>query len=429
MKSVQFFTVGCKVNQYETQALRESFENKGYELKDDFTSDIYIINTCHITSQSDLEAHQIIRKISKVNPQADIIVTGCAAQAEPEIFREYKTVRMIVGNEYKNNIANFVEKNTSEAVTSDISPVYKDLSISRFDGHTRAFVKIQDGCNEFCSFCTVPFVRGKSRSRSWESIIKEIETLIRNGYQEIVLTAPDLGDYLYYCNKIGKVDFLRLLKLIVITKGLKRLRLSSIQPKYINSDLLKFIACEPLMCKSIHLSLQSGDDEILKSMNRKYTVQQCKDSIDEARKLMPEIAVSADIIVGYPTEADDNFKNTCDTIRHIKLARAHIFRYSPRKNTVAFYIEPKVDNQVAKERSSFLKSLVDQSREEYISAFVENEHDVLVETKDYSTGLYVGLTDTYVKVFMDSNENIKNKIVKVRIKEKRDFGLVGTIFN
>ena len=407
MKTVRFITLGCKVNQYDSQSIRERFVNAGFkEIDNGSKADVYVINTCTVTSIADRKSRYFIHYAHRQNPKARIIVTGCYTELDSYIIEKIKGVTYIVKNKDKNRIL--------KLLNSDNEP--NEKGISNFSGHTRAFLKIQDGCNNFCSYCKVPLVRGASRSRPLNEIIQEANRLVRNGFKEIVLCGICLGAYgKDLVLPLNLVDVIDALEKIV---GLLRIRLSSIEASDILGELIHKIAQSKKLCQHLHISIQSGDDEILKKMNRNYCREDYLNLIKKIKSIIPEIAITTDVLVGFPGEKEDNFQNTIDLTREIMPLRVHIFPYSKRPGTPAAILKDKINPLVIKERISQLMSISKECALAYKKRFLNRDKDVLIEERPKENKEYwEGYTDNYIKVRVKSDKNLKNQLIQARLKK------------
>lgn len=422
--TVGIYTLGCKVNMYESEYVINLLKDKGYEIKKfEDICDIYIINTCTVTNTSDIKSKKIIRQAIKRNENACIVVMGCFIEANKD-YRE-DGVDIIIGTKEKSKIIELLEeyfKNKNfidDTNNKDISE-FEDMYIDKFPGRTRAFVKIQDGCENFCSYCIIPLVRGKCRSKKEEIVIKEIKELVKNGYQEIVLTGIHTGNYGVDLN----TNFATLLRKIVAIKGLKRLRISSIEVTELTDEVLDIIKNSKIIADHLHIPLQAGSNETLKNMNRKYDLDYYIQKIDQIRNIRPNISITTDIIVGFPTESEENFNETLETSKKVGFTKIHVFPYSKRNNTKAAQMKTQVDDTEKKKRARTLLNLSKEQEINYYSKFLEKEELVLTEiTKE---GYTYGHTSNYINVkIKGSIEN--NKIVKVLLKEIEYPYVVGDI--
>lgn len=408
MKTVKFYTLGCKVNQYDTQSIRERFERAGFkELNNTHPADIYVINTCTVTQKADSESIGFIRRAIRENPKAKIIVTGCLAELDAKKIRQIKSVSQIIKNKDKKRIL----------------PKGKE-STTYFKGHTRAFLKIQDGCDNFCAYCKVPLVRGKSKSRLFKAIVSEAKELVKNGYKEIVLTGICLGSYgRDLVPKIGLVDVVSALEKI---DGLLRIRLSSIEAGDVTDELIKKMSRSQKLCRHLHIPIQSGDDKILKKMNRKYTQATYLALINKIKKAVPMVAITTDVLVGFPGETEENFRNTLKLVKKIVPLRTHIFPFSPREKTVAANFKDKVNPQIIRQRITRLKSIAEETSLKYRKQFLNQKMDVLVEGHFKTNPEYLQAhTDNYIQVLLKLPNGFKNKLILIKLKELTKNGFIG----
>ena len=424
MKKVAFYTLGCKVNQYETEAMLEMFEKDGYEQvgSEDY-ADVYVINTCTVTHMSDRKSRQYIRRMKKKNPDAIIAVVGCYSQVSPEEILEIDEVNLVMGTNERRDIVKEIKKlevvegEKKASTVDDIMKVraFEEIEISQSNGRTRAFMKIQDGCDRFCTYCIIPYARGgKVRSRDMESIVNEAKTLAENGYEEVVLTGIHVASY-------GKdlkdedTKLLDVIKQINNIEGIKRIRTSSVEPILFTDEFVSEVSKMEKVMPHYHLSLQSGCDETLKRMNRRYTTAQYKEIVDKLRKEIPNVAITTDVIVGFPGETEEEFEKTYNFLKDIELSQMHIFKYSPRKGTKAADMENQVSPQIKHERSEKLLQL---NKENFMKS-VGKEFEVLFE-QEVGDDKYEGLTPNYLKTFVTCDEDICGKIMKVKITEVKD---------
>jgi threonylcarbamoyladenosine tRNA methylthiotransferase MtaB len=410
MKTVKFFTLGCKVNQYETEQIREGLLSAGFKDVGSLQkADNYVINTCTVTSAADRKSRYFINFARRNNPAAKIIVTGCYAQLDAREISRIKGVTRVVRNEDKLSLSRLLGSRGNEG---------RSLcqGINNFSGHARAFLKIQDGCDNRCSYCKVPLVRGRSRSRSLKDIIREAHKLIENGFQEITLCGICLGSYGRDLKpKIGLLDILRPLEKII---GLMRIRLSSIEAGDVSQGLLRVMAKSKKLCRHLHIPLQSGDDTILKRMNRSYLSSDYLQLIRRIRLLIPEIAITTDVMVGFPGEGEVNFRNTLSLVKKISPAKVHIFPYSQRRGTAAGIFKDQVGIGEAKGRVRRLTELSQACALNFKKQFLGKEMQVLIEGRDKKEARYwQGHTDNYIKILAGSKKNFKNKFILVRLKK------------
>ena len=426
MPTVKFLTLGCKVNQYETQVIREQFLSSGFkELNNGLPADICIINTCTVTKHADSDSLNIIRRTIRANPTAKVVVTGCLAQLDQDKIKDIEGVSLIIKNKDKEEILKFISRAPHQTHKSK-------NGISYFAGHTRAFLKIQGGCENFCSYCKVPLVRPGFKSEPVDNIVKQAKSLVKNGFKEIVLCGICLGAYGQdLSSDITIEDVIGQLEKI---EGLLRIRLSSIEPKYVTDRLMNKMAQSPKLCRHLHIPLQSGDNEILEKMNRQYTAQDYLTLIQKIKRLIPGIAITTDVMVGFPGETEANFENTVKLIRKILPLKAHIFVYSAREGTLAFAkFRQDLSPKIVKERFERLRNIAEGLSLLYKKRFLNKKLSVLVEVKSKSKPqFWQGHTDNYLKVLFKSNNNLKNKLVVVKLEKieqdyvlgKRIIGLI-----
>ncbi len=416
MPSVGLISLGCKVNTYETEYLTSILKEKGYEIKDfNDKCDIYIINTCTVTNTSDTKSGKTIRRAKKNNPHAIIVAMGCFIESHKE-NNSFEGIDIVVGTKDKAKVPELIEKFMKKKTQiinlyKDVPSDFEDMYIEDFPGRTRAFVKIQDGCENFCSYCIIPFVRGKCCSKEKDKVLEEINALVNNGYQEIVLTGIHTGNY----GADLDISFADLLKEIVKIKGLKRLRISSIECTEINDEILELLKTEKVIVDHLHIPIQSGTDEILKLMNRKYDIDYFINKIEEIRSIRPDIAISTDIIVGFPGETEELFQETLNNSRKIGFSKIHVFPYSIRNNTPAAKFKNQVDGNIKKDRVKRLISLSEELEEEYMKKFIGKKLDVLIER--YEDGYSIGHTSNFLLVKINKEykqeDIVETEIIKV----------------
>ncbi|WP_418790694.1 tRNA (N(6)-L-threonylcarbamoyladenosine(37)-C(2))-methylthiotransferase MtaB [Phosphitispora sp. TUW77] len=419
-KKAAFYTLGCKTNQYETEAMASAFRNWGYETVDfDEIADVYIINTCTVTHLGDRKSRQLIRRAVRKNPDAVIGVTGCYAQTSPGEVLNIPGVDLIIGTKDKSRIVELVEEAEKSPepinMVSDIMTYweYEDLPILDYENRTRAFVKIQEGCSNFCTYCIIPYARGPLRSRAPENVLAEVRKLVSLGFCEIVLTGIHIGAY--GAGLAEQTDLADLVVRIALTPGLKRLRLGSVEPLDITPRLIGAVAQLRTVCRHLHIPLQSGDDYILKMMNRKYNTFEFSRLVGAIRGQIPEIAITTDLITGFPGETDEHFENTYEFIKDIGFSKTHVFKYSPRKGTPAAGFSGQVPAEAKDLRSRRLIALDRENQKRFASAFVGSNLEVLAEELvDSDNDLWEGLTDTYIKVLFKTSGDIRGKLVDVR---------------
>lgn len=408
---VGIYTLGCKVNTYESEYVSNLLKKNGYEICDfNELCDIYIINTCTVTNTSDIKSRKIIRQARRRNKDALVIAFGCYIQANPNI--EMDDADILLGNKDKSKIVEYIEeyfknKEKIQNINSDLGNTFEDMYIDNFLSRTRAFVKIQDGCENFCSYCIIPFVRGKCRSKDFNTVIEEVKSLVSNGFYEVVLTGIHTGNYGTDIN----ANLCSLLKEMVKIKGLKRIRISSIEITELNDDILEVIKDNDIIVNHIHIPIQAASDKVLKIMNRKYDLDYFKDKIKYIKSIKKDISITTDIIVGHPGEDDETFNRSIDDIKEIGFSKLHVFPYSKRDGTVAASME-QVDEKTKKERAKVLLLLSRELELDYMNKFLNREVEVLVEiNKD---GYSLGHTTNYLQVKIDK-EMPHNTFVKVKI--------------
>jgi threonylcarbamoyladenosine tRNA methylthiotransferase MtaB len=405
-KTCAFVTLGCKVNQYDTQLLREILLKKGYqEVPSGHPAELYVINTCAVTSSSERKSRQEIGKVVRQNPSAEVVVTGCYAKAAPESLLQVKGVGRVVDKDKL--YLSFGEENYSNSSPS----VY--LGISKFQDHSRAFLKIEDGCEASCSYCLIPTLRGRVRSKPIERVLEEARRLVANGYREIVLTGVHLGAY---GRDLKGDSLLGVVKRLHEVDGLYRIRLSSIEATEVSNELIELAASSERLCPHFHLPLQSGDDFVLKAMNRHYTVKEYLHVIDEIKRKIPLPSLSTDVIVGFPGEGKEHFKNTLRVCREVGFSRMHIFPFSPRKGTPAAGRPGRCAPQELKGRKMELETLARGLALGFKEKSLGKEIEVLVEESP-SPGEYSGYSERYIKARFSGPEGLMGKMVRVRVEE------------
>lgn len=423
-KRFYIHTLGCKVNQYESQAMREILLGAGFKecLSRDM-ADIYIINTCTVTQHADRESRYLAGMFHRTNPLAKIVVTGCYVERNADEISTLPGVSHIVKNDKKNSIVDIL--NDLGGATSEVGRG-SHLTITGFKGHTKAFVKIQDGCENRCSYCKVPLVRGVLKSKPLDVIVKEVSGLVANDFKEIVLTGICLGAWgrdifpPEISNSVGlkAPDLTDVLKSLERISGNFRIRISSIEMKYVTDEMIAFIAGSKKVCRHLHIPLQSGDDEILKRMNRPYTCAQYLGLIEKLKHSIKDIAISTDVMVAFPGETDENFINTMNFLKAVSPARTHIFTYSKRDGTAAAAFDGEVNEVLARKRYYNLRTIAIMLSYIYRAKFIGRTLDVLVESKrDRQTGLLSGYSDNYIKVIFAGDDGVMRTIAPVRIEE------------
>ena len=427
MKKVSFYTLGCKVNQYETNAMAQKFKEAGYEIVDmnDDISDICIVNTCTVTNMSDRKSRHSLRRVKEKNPSAIIAAVGCYAQVAKNDLEKMSEIDIVLGNEEKANIVQYVEKfmeNHNENKLIEIEDIaskkeFEDMGQITYTEKTRAFIKIQDGCNQFCSYCIIPYARGRVRSRNAESIIKEITQIAQNGIKEVVITGIHVASYgRDFGNENGLIELLEKINNI---EGIKRIRLGSLEPKIITEEFMQRLSKLEKMCHHFHLSLQSGCDETLKRMNRKYTTAEVKEIIERLRRYYDDVMLTTDIIVGFPGETEEEFETTYQFLKEVKLYKMHVFQYSPRKGTRAAVMPNQISGNIKEARSKKLIELSNENQKMYNQQLVGKDVEVLFEDREVEDGItyFRGHTQNYILVKYKTDENLENTLKKVKILE------------
>lgn len=422
MKKAALHNLGCKVNAYETEAMQHLLEEAGYEIVP-FTqkADVYVINTCSVTNMADRKSRQMLHKAKKNNPDSIVVAAGCYVQtSEKEVLNDL-SVDIVIGNDRKHDLVRLLEEYSLDSVNDTVDDIndgkhdFEELFIDQTKEHTRAFIKVQDGCNQFCSYCIIPYARGRVRSRRFENVIAEVERLAANGFKEVVLTGIHLSSY--------GVDFeestglLELIQAVNAVKGIERIRLGSLEPKIVTEHFASELSKLDKICPHFHLSLQSGCDATLKRMNRKYTTKEYERGCELLRKYFAHPAITTDVIVGFPGETEEEFEQTKAYLEHIHFYEMHIFKYSKRKGTRAAVMPDQIDEQIKAARSEKLIALGHDMSKEFRKFYIGKNEEVLFEEKAVigDKEYFVGYTKEYVKVAKKTDENLENQIVSGRI--------------
>lgn len=420
---VAFHTLGCKVNSYETQAILEQFAASGFDVVEySEEADVYVVNTCSVTGEAARKSRQILNRARKNNPEALTVVTGCYAQEDAESLKGAADV--VIGNNEKSRIVEIAlerlhtKSKESFCLVDDLTrcETYEEQEISEQGSHVRAYVKIQDGCNRFCAYCIIPYLRGRSRSRDVEDILNEVNRLVASGYKEIVITGIDISDF-----KInGENGILQILKKLDEIKGLERVRLGSLEEGILTEDFIKEMSKIKKLCPQFHLSLQSGSDSVLKRMNRKYTTDEYRKTVENIRKYFDAPAITTDVIVGFPGETEEEFDETLRFAEEMAFSTIHVFKYSKRRNTVAEKMDGQLTDRVKSERSDRLIKKAEEMAKAYQMSFMGKKREVLFEEKETIDGkdYYKGFTPEYFKIKKESNEDLINHIICVELKEE-----------
>ncbi len=441
-KVVKFITLGCKVNQYETNAMTQKFLEKGYKVIEENNEnqeekpDICIINTCTVTNMSDRKSRQMLRRMKEKNPDTIVVAVGCYAQVAKDELSKIPEIDLILGNNEKVEIVKYVEeyieKNQKISEIEDVmkSREFSDFGNITFSEKTRAVIKIQDGCDRFCSYCIIPYARGRVRSRKPESIISEITQIASKGIKEVVITGIHIASYgkdFIMCKdeKIRNYRLIDLLEEINKIDGIERIRLGSIEPLLITEEFVERLKKLNKICHHFHLSLQSGCDETLKRMNRRYTTEQFRNIVTILRGAYKDVNLTTDIIVGFPGETEEEFNKTYEFLKEINFYKMHVFKYSPRKGTKAAVMANQVPGNIKEERSKKLIELSNENEFNYNSQYIGKDVDVLFEEE--KTGVYKGHTQNYIMVYCESKEKLDNKIKNVNCKKVIDDHIVAEI--
>lgn len=420
MKKVAFITLGCKVNQYETNSMIQKFIQKGYEIVEATEkADIYIVNTCTVTNMSDRKSRQMLRRVKEQNHKAIVVACGCYVQVAKEEVEKIEEIDLVLGNNEKKEIVEMIEKyekeNEKQSKIEDVmqQKEYVELGEITYTEKTRAVIKVQDGCDRFCSYCIIPYARGRVRSRETEKVITEIKKIAEQGIKEVVITGIHIASY----GKDFKKDYklIDLLEEINQVNGIQRIRLGSIEPLLITEEFVERLSKLEKICHHFHLSLQSGCDATLKRMNRRYSIQEFQEIVERLRSVYQDAILTTDIIVGFPQESEEEFKETYAFLKKIKFYKMHVFKYSPRKGTKAAQMLGQIDGKIKEERSQKLIKLSDENEKEYHEKYLGKEVEILCEEE--KNGYYQGHTKNYILVKVKSKEDLENQIVEVKCIE------------
>jgi threonylcarbamoyladenosine tRNA methylthiotransferase MtaB len=430
-KRLATFTLGCKVNQYDTEATIEIFKSAMYEVVDfGEYADVYIVNTCTVTHLSDRKCRQMLRKTKKLNPNSLLIAMGCYAQsAGEELKAEVEEVDLIVGTHHRkeilSSITNYIQENTLNPI-EDIMNIdeFEELQISTMDERTRVYLKIQEGCNNYCSYCIIPYVRGKIRSRQEQNVVEEATRLAKAGFKEMVLTGIHVASY---GKDLGNTSLLEVIKKLHQVEGIERIRLSSIEPMVLTDDFIREIMHLPKLCKYFHLSLQSGSDTVLKRMNRKYTTSMYEESVEKLRKVWPDVGITTDLIVGFPGETQEEFEETVAFAQKIGFTKVHIFPFSPRKGTPAAKMLNQIEPVIKEKRVKVLQQETHKIEQNILTNQVGKTVEVLFENS-HSEYTY-GYTSNYLKVGVTFDKTLENTLHQVLIESYEDDVLKGKVLN
>ena len=427
MKKVALHNLGCKVNAYETEAMQEMLEHAGYEIVPfQEGADIYVINTCTVTNIADRKSRQMLHRARKMNPDAVVVAAGCYVQAQAEKQVIDPCIDIVLGNNKKQDLLTALQAyeeahgDLREVIDINHTKEYENLHLTKQGEHTRAYIKVQDGCNQFCSYCIIPYARGRVRSRAKEDVVAEVTDLAKNGYQEVVLTGIHLSSY--GIDFENEDNLLSLIRAVHEIEGIKRIRLGSLEPRIITEEFVQAIAALPKMCPHFHLSLQSGCNETLKRMNRRYTSEEFYEKCEILRKYFEKPALTTDVIVGFPQETEEEFETTYEFLKKICFYETHIFKYSKREGTKAAVMQGQIPEQIKAKRSARLIELGEKNRRAYEESLAGKTVEVLVEEKSSVNGkeMWTGHTKEYMKIALESEENLQNCILNVQIKDGRE---------
>jgi len=426
MKKISFYTFGCRLNQSETASIQNSFEQGGYQVVGfDQPSDIVVINTCTVTEGGDADTRHLVHKVNRLNPSARIALVGCQAQIQKEQLTSLPNVRWVVGNGRKMDLVSIFNEyprpETAQVITPTIEREPFSLSIASVDhSHTRANIKIQDGCDFFCSFCEIPYARGRARSRVFEDIFIEAAALVTAGHKELILTGINIGTYSYQDKTLMDV-----IKKLNTLEGLERVRISSIEPTTISREIFNYMGAGQKLCRYLHLPLQSGDDEILHEMKRKYTIDEFSDFVRQAASQVPQMGIGTDVIVGFPGESDAHFERTVTTLKELPIHYFHVFSYSPRHMAKSRLMET-MPLEIIQQRSQILRDLSSTKRRIFHESLLGSTQHVLFEHSKVE-GWQNGLTDNYVRVKVKSPHDLFNQILPARLKHIDGQAMLGEL--
>ena len=426
-KTVAFYTLGCKLNAYDTQWYAEQFVARGYrEVSFGDRADVTVVNTCTVTGQGDAQSRKALRRAHRISPEGTVVAVGCYAQTDPDALSQMPEVDLVVGTAERVQLLDLINDTCSLGrtfVTRSRTADFQDMDIYNFGGRARAFVKIQEGCNEFCSFCIIPFARGRSRSRTLQSAVSQVKKLVDAGYREVVLTGVHIGDY---GADLAGCELLQVLKAVEQIDGLDRFRVSSIEATYVTDEMIDFFAESQKFCRHLHIPLQSGDNGILKAMRRPYTRAQYIALLERVAKRVPGVGIGGDVMVGFPGESDAAFQNTRDLIADHPLTYLHVFPYSPRGKTPAARMANQVDPQVKKQRGAILRELGRQKVAAFQARFLGQTLPVLFENRRNGQFLQ-GLTDNYIRVLAPGPSAACEQIVETRLQRIEDGMVIGEL--
>lgn len=418
-KTVALITLGCKVNIAETEGMKLLFQKAGYKVvPDDGYADVYVVNTCTVTGMGDKKSRQMVRRVHALNPNAIVAVVGCFAQVSPEEAAKIEGVSLVLGNNMKHRIVELVENTRNEekrqyVFERKLLSEYEELPVENYEGHTRAFLKVQDGCDQFCSYCIIPYARGPIRSREMHDVAREAKSFADHGFKEVVLTGIHLTSYYDDMNGKGLADLIRGIHEV---EGIERIRLGSLEPMFLTADFIEGIKDLPKLCPHFHLSLQSGCGETLKRMNRRYTPEEYRSIVTLLREKIPDVTITTDVMVGFPGETQEEFEQSYSFCREIGFLWMHVFKYSPRKGTPAARFQDQVDPKTKEARSKKMIELAQQMRQEVYESFKGRETNVLIEKPlEGSDGDMEGLTPNYIPVAVKIENKKSGEIISIRL--------------
>ena len=430
MKKAALHNLGCKVNAYETEAMQQMLEEAGYEIVPfSEKADVYVINTCSVTNMADRKSSHMLHRANKRNPDAAVVAAGCYVQTKEDEAKCDEAIDILIGNNQKKELverldAFFAGRGEKVEAVVDINhekQAFEELTLDHAAEHTRAFIKVQDGCNQFCSYCIIPYARGRVRSRNVQNVLEEVKRLAASGYQEVVLTGIHLSSYGIDCGE----SLLHLIQMVHQVEGIRRIRLGSLEPRIVTETFAEELAKMEKICPHFHLSLQSGCDATLARMNRKYTTEEYENACNILRKNFTHPAITTDVIVGFPGETEEEFEETRKFLEEIDLYEMHVFKYSIRKGTKAADMKPQINDQIKAKRSNVLLEMSKQHQKEFETKQLVMVKEVLIEEKMHGKDhYYTGHTKEYIKVALYSEEPLENKIVKVKLRQILDDGYV-----
>jgi len=432
MKKVAFYTLGCKVNQYETEAIAGIFEKEGYEVVDfDDKADVYVINTCTVTGLSARKSRHMIRRAKANNEDSIVVVVGCYSQTSPEEVEKIPGVNLVIGTKERSKIIDYIKEIEAGKdklnVVGNIMTVrdFEELPLDSYKGRTRAFLKIQEGCSQFCTYCIIPYARGPIRSRAPEDVMREVGRLAAAGFKEVVLTGIHIASY---GKDIGNTSLLDIIKRVHEMDGIERIRLGSIEPTTVTEEFVNTVKGLKKLCPHYHISLQSGCDETLKRMNRKYSTGDYREVVERLRENIDDVAITTDVMVGFPGETDEEFEQTYRFAEEISFARMHVFKYSPRKGTPAARFKDQVDPKVKEERSDRMIELSRKSTLKFNRSYIGRTMPVLFEQEIKSKeGFIEGLTANYIRVLSKGDNKLYGEILDVKLEEASEDYIIGEI--